>query len=293
MTSTLDRPSGSPFEEIPVGGATLENFEFDRGDGSGSRGMEPVFRSRPSGKLLTAVGLVALTIVGLATEAAYLVADMQPDVFAAKSQIQYQGATWVETQSEIVNSRTLLEPVALKEGIPIDEFVANWIAGQKLGTEILELQYNSEDKDQALDIVAAVTDRYLADFKTEAEERPKVILEYEALADSLRDQIAVKSAEVEELTKELRGNIASPALTSALQDRAALNAAYQQVQLQIAGAGIFTQPANTPKLVTQPFLLGSPVAPLPGKRAIFGLVGGLALAAAFVFVALRIAASRV
>ncbi|MEE9413820.1 MAG: hypothetical protein V3V01_00965, partial [Acidimicrobiales bacterium] len=196
-------------------------------------------------------------------------------------------------QSVVINSRTLLEPVALKEGIPIDQFEGNWIAGQKLGTEILELQYNSEDGDQALAIVAAITSSYLADFEAEAEVRPKVIVEYEALADSLSEQIAAKSAEIADLTKELRGNVASPALTAALQDRAALNASYQQVQLQIAGANVFIQQANTPVLVTQPFLLKEPVGPLPARRAIFGVLAGLALAAAFVFIALRIAAGRV
>ncbi len=291
MTSTLDRPANSPFEEVPVGGTTLETFDFNsRGD---SVALEPVFRSRPSGKLLTSIGLVALVITALCAEVAYVVADLQPNVWAARSQIQYQGATWVETQSERVNSRSLLEPIALAEGIPIDEFEAAWTGGQVLGTEILQFEYASEDPDQALAVVEQVTNRYLAEFQADADEVPAALLDYQALEKQYSDQIAASAALVEELSDELGANgQPKPAYNAALQslqtDRASLNA----VRLQIAGFGVFNRGIQTPELVTDPFLLSQPVAPLPGKRAIFGLIGGMALATAFVFVALRIAATR-
>ncbi len=291
MTSTLSRPGNSPFEEVPVGGTTLETFDFN------SRGnqvaLEPVFRSRPSGKLLTAIGLVALVITALCAQVAYVVADLQPDVFAAESQIQYQGATWVETQSERVNSRTLLEPIAIAEDIPIDVFIANWNAGQVLGTEILQLQYASEDQEQALRVVEAVTNRYLAEFEAVAEEVPAALLDYQALEENYVDQLAAATARTEELSDDIgpNGN-PRPAYTAALQDRQTIQASLNAVRLQIAGFSIFNGAQNTPQLVTEPFLLSDPVAPLPGKRAIFGLLGGLALSTVFVFVALRVAATR-
>lgn len=291
MTSTLNRPANSPFEEVPVGGTTLETFDFNRrGD---QVALEPVFRSRPSGKLLTAIGLIALVITGLCAEVAYIVADLQPDVFAAKSQIQYQGATWVETQSERVNSRTLLEPIAIAEDIPIDVFEANWEAGQVLGTEILQFQYASEDKEQALRVVEAVTNRYLAEFEAQADEIPVALLDYQALESNYVDQLAAATARTEELSDDIgpNGN-PKPAYTAALQDRQTIQASLNAVRLQIAGFSIFNQNAQTPQLVTEPYLLRDPVAPLPGKRAVFGLLGGLALSTAFVFVALRVAASR-
>lgn len=291
MTSTLSRPSNSPFEEVPVGGTTLETFDFNsRGD---QVALEPVFRSRPSGKLLTSIALIALVITALCAEVAYVVADLQPDVFAAKSQIQYQGATWVETQSERVNSRTLLEPIAIAEDIPIDEFELHWDAGQVLGTEILQFQYASEDKEQALRVVEAVTNRYLAEFEAQADVVPTALLDYQALEQNYEDNLAAATARAEELSQEVgvNGN-PKPAYTAALQDRQTIQASLNAVRLQIAGFSVFNRTGQTPQLVTEPYLLRDPVAPLPAKRAVFGLLGGLALATAFVFVALRIAATR-
>ncbi len=289
MTSTLSRPSGSPFEEIPVGGSALETFDFN--NRTGNVAFEPVFRARPSGKLLTAIGLTALVITLLCAQAAYLIADAQPDVFAARSQVTYQGETWVETQSVAVKSPTLVGPIALAEGIPIDEFLANWDAGQVLGTQIIQFQYVSQDQDQALRIVQAVTDTYLADFEAIASAPDPLLESYlELMADLETSQASLEAQITDRLAINTGGN--DPELTAMYQEKGQNDAAINTLRLQIAQRDLFRNDQAQPTLLTKPFKLTDPVAPLPAKRAIFGLLGGLALSTAFVFVALRLAAAR-
>ena len=59
--------------------------------GAPDRGLRPPWR------VTIALALMTLGLVGLAAQAAYFVAASQPEVFAARSQVEYRGESWVET----------------------------------------------------------------------------------------------------------------------------------------------------------------------------------------------------
>ncbi len=229
-----------------------------------------------------------MAIVILCTQAAYVVANRGPTIFGAQAQVQYQGNSWVETQSERVNSRTLLAPVALANGIAIEEFEANWDAGQVAGTQILQFAYANADPDVALAVVDAVTQRYLAQAEALAAVPNPALEAYETLERDLRGEQAVVDAAIADL--ENQGP--SPQLTALYQEKQSLRASIDAVRLAKAQLKVFNQTALVPLLVTEPFVLSDPVGPLPERRAIFGFLGGLVLASAFGFIGLRSAANR-
>ena len=155
----------------------------------------------------------------LCAQAAYLIADSQPDVFAARSQITYQGDTWVETQSEAVKSPDLWLPVAIDENIDPVVFEANWDAGQVLGTQIIRFQYNSEDHDQALRVVDAVTTRYLAEFAAIAATPDPLLLQYETLKEGLVNEQADLEAQIAARLDLARTGQVDPVLTDLFQQK--------------------------------------------------------------------------
>lgn len=238
--------------------------------------------------MLVAIGLGALTIVIACTQLAYVIADSGPTIFGARSQVQYQGSSWVETQSERVNSRTLLEPIAIAHDIPIVDFESNWEAGQVLGTQILQFEYHDADPDIALSVVEAVTARYLAQAEAAASVPNPAAEAYDELEVELVSELAVVEARIADLID--LGT--SPELTSLLQEKGSLRAAIDSVRLAQAQINLFGQSTLVPQLVTDPFVLSQPVGPLPAKRAVFGFLGGSILAVGLGFLALRTAANR-
>ncbi len=250
--------------------------------------LEPVFRTRPEPSLLVAIGLGAIVIVLMCTQLTYLLADAGPEVFGARSQVQYAGSSWVETESERVNSRTLLEPVAAAHNIAIDHFEAKWQAGQIPGTQILQFEFVDADPVVALSVVESVTRRYLAQAEVAASEPNPAAEAYRLLEAELVEELAIVEAEIE----ELMGFGASVELTALLQEKAAIRASVDSVRLAIVQRSIFGEEKRVPRLVTEPFVLSDPVGPLPARRAVFGFLGGSTLALGLGFLAMRISANR-
>ena len=254
--------------------------------------FETVFRARPEPATLVAIALFATVVVGLSTQLAYAVADRGPTMFAAQAQVQYQGTSWVETQSERVKSRTLLEPVAIAHDIPIEEFEDNWEAGQVPGTQILQFAYRDPDVDTALSVVESVTARYLADAEVLASAPNPALVAYEDLEASLIDELTMIEAAIEDIAGRVADEPTTE-LNALYQEKTSIRAAIDSVRLAKINLGIFDRSELVPVLVTEPFTLTDPVAPLPARQAVLGFLGGSVAAVGLGFLALRVAANRV
>lgn len=250
--------------------------------------MEPIFRSRPEPSTSLAIALVAIVTVALSTQLVYSVANRGPTIFGARSQVLYEGSSWVETQSERVNSRTLLEPVALAHMIEISDFEANWIAGQVPGTQILQFEYHDADPEVAQSVVESVTGRYLAEEELAAAVPNPAVEAYMQLENDLLDELAVIEADI----AELEGLGVSARLNFLFQEKASIRAAVDAVRLQRISTELFSRASLVPQLVSEPFVLSEPVGPLPARRAVFGFLGGWGLAIGLGLFGLRTAANR-
>ncbi len=249
---------------------------------------ETVFRARPEPATIVAIVLLATVVVVLATQLAYAAANQGPTMFAARSQVQYQGSSWVETESERVKSRTLIEPVAIAHGISIDEFESNWDAGQVPGTQILQFEYRHAQPETALSVVESATSRYLAEAELLAATPNPALQAYSELEQSLIEELAVIEASISALgTAE-----GSAQLTALFQEKASVRTAIDSVRLAKINLGLFDRSEVVPQVVTEPFSLSDPVAPLPERQAVFGFLGGSLVAVAIGLLALRIAANR-
>ncbi len=239
---------------------------------------------RGPGRVL--VGLLLLWLVSIAfmAEVAYLWSASKPDVFAARSEIQYGGDTWVETQAEALRSEDLYLPIAAAEGIEPTDFVENLVAGQVPGTQILGIEYHSRDAQQALRIVSTYTDTYMERFYIEP------VSEAERILSSRIGVLETELADVEaaDIAAALTNTDPNPTAEQ-LQYRAqatSIRLELGSLKEQLTDAELETLRLSNdqPTVSTAPFILDEPVEPKPVKRAVLGGLLGAALGGFGIFV---------
>jgi hypothetical protein len=94
-------------------------------------------------------------------------------VYAARSEIAFDlrdldwdsSERFLETQAVIARSRTVLSPIGTALGIPISELEAH-LEVEKVGaSSVVRLQYADKNGSLALEVVGALTNRYLAELR--------------------------------------------------------------------------------------------------------------------------------
>lgn len=196
--------------------------------------------------------------------------------WTAQSQIFYNGRGWIETESVKLSSYGMLEPTAAAEGMTVDEFLSNWEAGvidenfavaDRPGTQLLKLEYTSEDASQAVRVVTAITDRYLdsaATIKVPGEARQQ-LLDLEA------DHVLELRSVVERIESLDESSIA---YIDAWATKEGLEEAIDAVKIQRATLSDDNRTILSSELVASPFLL-----PQQQSNALNQTLTGLALGA--------------
>jgi hypothetical protein len=247
-------------------------------------------RRGPSGRLLLSLLLLGIVITGVCAEAAYLYADRQPDVWAARADIEYRDDdSWVETQQVLLASNDLQAPVARAEGIPRDELAKNLSTSLVAGTQALRVQYQDEDADRALRIVEAITIAYVERVLDRPISSSQDRLDLEADISDVSFRLNLMRDQVREIVV-LPNEPTPPQLLllqteiqSLLVERSSLERELLLLDSEQRQDELDRQPA----ILTQPFLLEEPVAPAPLRTAVLGALGGLVLSAAIAFMVLR------
>ena len=232
------------------------------------------------------VGLLLLfaVIVALCAEAAYLWSSSKTDVWAARTEIQYVGGAWVETQAEALRSESLFRPVAEAEGIDTVDFLENLTAGQVPGTEVLAIEYHDEDPNLALRVVTNYSNLFMQRFEVPdvSDEEIAISTQLEPLELRLEEVIAA------DLAAGLENDGDAPT-----DEQVILRAEANQLRIDIGGLREQLTAAelaridladNQPTVIEAPFVLDEPVEPQPVKRAILGGLLGAVIGSVVLFV---------
>ncbi len=256
MTTTLPSPADAP---PPV--------QFDRVVGT---------TSRMSGRRLGGLLLMVAVATAVGAEAGYLSSRLFDDVWQARTEIEYRGNSWTETEDVAVRSRSLTGPIADSYGIEIKEFEEDLKAGLVGGTQILRIEYFDTDPFLAQDIVSDLAEAYIA----EASERPP-----EATQTLLQTQLSELEVELADAQALLSSEAPEPGvpLTAAQQDLqaeiASLRARIGVLEVRILDAEVETQTVEArglPRYITRPFVFEEPYFPRPMRLALLGAaIGGL------------------
>lgn len=247
-------------------------------------------RRGPSGRLLLSLFLLGVVITGVCAEAAYLYADRQPEIWAARAEIEYRDDdSWVETQQVVLASNDLQEPVARDEGIPRDVLAKNLTTSLVAGTQALRVQYQDEDADRALRVVEAITVAYVDKVLDRPISSSQDRVDLEADITDVKFRLNLMREELGNIVV-LPNQLTPPRLLllqteiqSLLVERSGLERELLLLDSEQRQDELDRQPA----ILTQPFLLEEPVAPAPLRTAVLGTLAGMILSAAIAFFVLR------
>lgn len=241
--------------------------------------MEPP--ARPPGRVIGALILLTAALALLGAEAGFLWASAQDDRWEGRSEIEYRGDSWTETQDLAIRSRTLTEPIAARWQIDIKTFEERLQAGLIPGTQVLRIGYLDEDPDVARGVVADVTSTYLA--ITADGEADQAIT---AVSDQLNTLEVELEASVAELETRSEGIAPGEPLTIEVLDlQAEINSLRSRIgllELRLIDEelqAIETDASGVPRIITDPFVLEEPAFPKPVRTAAIGMLIGLVAAA--------------
>lgn len=196
--------------------------------------------------------------------------------WTAQSQIFHRGRTWVETEAVKLSSRGMLEPVAAAEAMTVDQLLQDWEVGlaaknffvaDRPDTQLLKLEYTSEDPSQALRVVTAVSDRYINEaalIEVPGEARQRLL-----------DLEAGHTTELRAVTERMESlDESSVSYAGARSTQEGLEEAIEAVQMQRAALTNDNRTIVSSEIVASPFLL-----PQGDSNALSQFLLGLALGA--------------
>jgi len=239
---------------------------------------------RPSNRRIAAHVIMALVLAGIGAQVGFFGSHLLPQRWLARTEVEYRGSSWTETQDIAIKSRSLIVPVASERGIPIDDFERDLDAGLVPSTQILRVDYTSSDPDEAKEIVAEVADAYVDAVAEVPSGEDKVILTDRLTA--LQDQLAKAQTALVALPAG-----PTPGLTAEQQ---AATSEVTSLQTRIDGIetrllendlAVLDATANgVPKVITQPYVFEDAVSPKPKLMAVVGGVVGLVIGLAWLTV---------
>jgi hypothetical protein len=106
-----------------------------------------------------AIGFVSSWLIqaqyGARSEILYTLREDQPTGFLREDRN-------LTTQVVLIDSRPVLEPVAIANGLTVDELADKVTASVAEGSEVIEIEVRDADRQEGLRLVDAITQRYLA-----------------------------------------------------------------------------------------------------------------------------------
>jgi len=241
---------------------------------SPSEGEYVLRPSRPSPLRFLALALAWVLIVAVATAAAYVYGNRGEKTYGARVDILYVPAQdtpddarerILATQRELLLSRGVLAPVAKEVGVPLDQLRGAIEVDVGLD-DLMRITVGDRDPQRALVHAQALTDRYL-----------------DVTSGLTREDAAARSLlqrEIRELTRRER-RVTDEFEAGQLRDRIGrLRDRLLEVEVESLGD-------EKAEVLSEPYLLGSPIAPNPRRSAAVGLLAGLVLATATVVLLAR------
>lgn len=266
MTMTTDRPTGPQDggDRRPVD-ESIVSFQH------------VADQPRLPARRLLGLTMVAAVLAVVGGQLGYFSADLFDDVWQARTEVEYRGNSWTETEDVAVRSRSLTGPIAARYGVDIKDFEEDMEAGLVGGTQILRIEYFDEDADKAQAIVSDLAEAYIAD----ASERPP-----ESRETLLESQLVELENELTSAQNDLEAGAPEPGapLSAEQQDLqseiASLRARIGVLELRILDGQLALEDLEAqglPRYVTRPFVFQEPYFPRPLRLAVFGAAIGLML----------------
>ena len=175
-TDVLDRPQAadtrSPAaKRVPAGGRDgphepeMDKSELDSWPGEHAAVVT-------AGTILR-WALLLMSLAGVGAAGGFVAADYADEVYAARSEIAFdlRSLDWdsserfLATQAVIARSRTVLKPIGAALSVDLKELEDHLEVATIGSSGVVRLQYASENGPLALDVVRALTDRYLAELR--------------------------------------------------------------------------------------------------------------------------------
>jgi capsular polysaccharide biosynthesis protein len=119
------------------------------------------------------LALLFMLLASVGAAGGFAAAGYLDKVYAARSEIAFdlRGLDWdsserfLETQTVIARSRTVLSPIGTALGIPVQELEGRFQVEKIGASSVVRLQYSDKSASLALDVVGALTNRYLAELR--------------------------------------------------------------------------------------------------------------------------------
>jgi uncharacterized protein involved in exopolysaccharide biosynthesis len=232
-----------------------------------------------------ALVLLALVFVGAGAWAGSTVAARMPTLYAAQADIIYplvqeqptgflRQDRNLSTQEVLIESRSVLDPVAVQFGIPVDDLTEHLTTEVVDESEVIRLQFTDPSRTQGQEVLAAVVAQYVAISNNPARAAVRQYLDVQ-LAD-VRARLVTARAEADAVDALGLSQAAQAQVDALVTREAALLAQLDEEQFAaIAG------PA--PKISVAPYVERDPVSPnrllVTGGGALAGLVVGLIVVA--------------
>lgn len=238
------------------------------------------------------LGALGLVIVLVGAVAGYVVSSASPDRYGARAEVYYEISQEkstgflredrsLTTQLVLARSRAVLTPVAEANGMTVEE-LADGLSVELLGSsEVIRFQMEDGSADRALLLVNGVVDEYLALTREEGTDTARKYLE-EQLTE-LQTAIDAQRAEIDALVAQATNPEDGKVLAASAELQSLLarqDATVEEIdQLTV---GQLTQ--QRIDLLTEGYVLDSPVSPRPKLAAVTGGLAAAILAAVIVAV---------
>jgi capsular polysaccharide biosynthesis protein len=237
-----------------------------------------------------------VVISALGGAVGYGVASRGEEKYAARSEIYYhidgsqptgflREDRQLSTQLVVLRSHTVLLPVAQTSGLTVDELAKHVHVSVLDSSEIIRVEVDDSSRTRALTLVRAISKQYLQNATDEAPAAKREYIENQIAAiDGQTRSLTRRAAEINRPLDAEQTLIASE-LQSLLEQRNTLQARVDDIRLDE-----LSQP-RVQGLAT-PYLVKDPVSPKPLRAGAAGVLAGMLVAAAAVWLLARRHLSR-
>jgi capsular polysaccharide biosynthesis protein len=223
---------------------------------------------------LTLLGLV-ITLVGAGV--ALIVTVLLPPQYAARTELIYRISSEqptgflredrdLTTQAVLLESRRVLEPVALANGVSVEQLAEQVEANVVEGSLIIELEVRNGDRAIGLQFAQAISDQYFDIVRVS--DRPE-----------LRQYFENQLKDIQRRLRELPGNA---------PERPELAVREVDVQRQLDEIRLGISEESRADVVVPPYSVESPVSPRPMLAVATGALSGLMIALVVIAVLARL-----
>ena len=233
-------------------------------------------RPRLTGRRFFGLLMLVLALCLLGAQLGWASAGLFSNVWQARTEVEYRGNSWTETEDVAVQSRSITGPIAAKYGIEIKQFEEDYTAGLMGGTQILRIEYFDTDPVLAQAIITDIAETYIAE-ASEREPAANMVL--------LQTSLGELRAELEASEEALLSISTEPGAPLTVEQQnyqteiATLRARIGTLELRILDMTLAEQDLEErglPYYVTRPFVFEEPWFPRPMRLALLGgALGGL------------------